>query len=140
MEYEYELIHSQYSKEFTRNTFEEDYSLLHFKLFNARIMTLTGPIENIIKARAILLGENKADKEEKKWARKFMTPSIEAYLKNVDLEKDINKVQSIFQSAELMASKKSDSFLSEKRLQEKNKRIQNQFLNSMKGVNNNGNN
>jgi hypothetical protein len=103
-------------------------------------MTLTGPIENIIKARAILLGENKADKEEKKWARKFMTPSIEAYLKNVDLDKDINKVQSIFQSAELMASKKSDSFLSEKRLQEKNKRIQNQFLKSMKGVNNNGNN
>jgi hypothetical protein len=39
-----------------------------------------------------------------------------------------------------MASKKSDSFLSEKRLQEKNKRIQNQFLKSMKGVNNNGNN
>jgi hypothetical protein len=140
MEYEYELIHSQYSKEYARSTFEEDYSLLHFKLFNARIMTLTGPIENIIKARAILLGENKADKEEKKWARKFMTPSIEAYLKNVDLDKDINKVQSIFQSAELMASKKSDSFLSEKRLQEKNKRIQNQFLKSMKGVNNNGNN
>jgi hypothetical protein len=133
------LIHAQYSKEYQKNTFEEDYYFLHFSLFNARIMTLSGSVENIIKARSILLGEIKSDKEEKKWARKFMTPSIEEYLNKVDLDKDINKVEAMFHSAELIASKKEESFLHQERLKEKNKRAQKQFLRSMKGVNmNNG--
>ena len=63
----------------TKHSFFDDYNNLGFKEFYFRLTSLPEPYENVLRYRAMLIGEVKGSKEDMKQAKKFSTEEIDIY-------------------------------------------------------------
>lgn len=84
-EADYLMILTQYERDYPASFFMSDYDTLPYQVFMHRLYALGGRMGDIFQQRNRLLHDPKMTADERKYARKFITPAIEEYL---DYKKD----------------------------------------------------